>query len=82
MADKKTKILAVGDVHGDSRLIKKLAEQAKKYGFKGKVFTADSTALVKEYVENLLDEKTILLVKGSMMDTELIGLAKSLKMKE
>lgn len=61
---------------------KHLADQAKKYGFKGKVFTTASIALVKEYVENLLDEKTILLVKGSMMDTELIGLAKSLKMKE
>ncbi|MGR3765498.1 Mur ligase family protein [Rossellomorea sp. NS-SX7] len=60
---------------------KYVAEQAKKDGFKGKVYTADSPARVKKYVENLLDEKTTLLIKGSMMDTELMGLARSLKEK-
>lgn len=60
---------------------KYVAEQAKKDGFKGKVYTADSPDRVKKYVENLLDEKTTLLIKGSMMDTELIGLARSLKEK-
>jgi UDP-N-acetylmuramoyl-tripeptide--D-alanyl-D-alanine ligase len=58
---------------------KQLARQAKRYGFKGIVHNADSPALVKEYVKNLLDEETILLVKGSMMDTELMGLASSFK---
>jgi UDP-N-acetylmuramoyl-tripeptide--D-alanyl-D-alanine ligase len=58
---------------------KHVAEQAKKDGFKGKIYAADSPARVKKYVESLLDEKTILLVKGSMMDTELMGLASSFK---
>ena len=28
--NKKTKILAIGDIHGDTGLVKKLAEKAKK----------------------------------------------------
>ena len=33
---KKTKILAIGDIHGDTGLVKKLAEKAKKENIKEK----------------------------------------------
>ncbi|WP_175990568.1 UDP-N-acetylmuramoyl-tripeptide--D-alanyl-D-alanine ligase [Bacillus sp. Marseille-Q1617] len=58
---------------------KQVADQAQKDGFEGKVYTADSPAHIKKYVANLLDEKTVLMIKGSMMDTELIRLASSFK---
>ena len=49
---KKLKILAAGDIHGDTKLAKKLSEKAKKEGVDLVVLTGDITGLLE--TENLI----------------------------
>ena len=69
MENKKTKILAVGDVHGDERLIKKLAEQAKKEDVDLVILTGDLTFL-EDSTKNIIGpfakaKKQVLLIPGN-----------------
>tara|TARA_Y100000310_G_C20642060_1_gene794529 strand:+ start:357 stop:998 length:642 start_codon:yes stop_codon:yes gene_type:complete len=67
--NKKTKILAVGDVHGDERLIKKLAEKAEKENVDIVILTGDLTLAetsTKNIVGPFLNAKTqVLLIPGN-----------------
>lgn len=71
MADKnkKTKILAVGDIHGDSRLVKKLAEQAKKENVDFVILAGDLTFAENEFkdiIKPFTDmKKQVLLIPGN-----------------
>ncbi|WP_064092777.1 Mur ligase family protein [Rossellomorea aquimaris] len=58
---------------------RELGNQAIKDGFQGAVCSVDSPQHVLEYVKSLVDDTTVLLIKGSMMDTELMNLALALK---
>src|SRR3989344_3787370 len=65
----KTKILAVGDIHGDTGLIKKLAEKAKRENVDLTILAGDLTFFEKD-TENLIGpfikaEKEVLLVPGN-----------------
>lgn len=66
---KKLKILAAGDIHGDKRLIKKLAEKAEKYNVDLVILTGDITFNERE-IEGIIGEflakkKKVLLVPGN-----------------
>ena len=66
---KKTKILAVGDLHGDTGLVKKLAEKAKEEGVDLVILAGDLT-LAEESTKNLIGpfvkaNKQVLLIPGN-----------------
>jgi len=69
MTDKKTKVMAVGDIHGDSRLMKKLAEQAKKEHVDIVILAGDLTYAEKEFkdvIKPFTDlKKQVLLIPGN-----------------
>lgn len=67
--EKKTKILAVGDIHGDTGLVKKLAQQAKKEKVDLVILAGDLT-FVESSIENLIGpfvkaKKQVLLIPGN-----------------
>ncbi len=66
---KKTKILAVGDIHGDSRLIKRLAEKAKNENVDLVILAGDLIFLdteAKEIIKPFIDaKKQVLLIPGN-----------------
>ena len=66
---KKTKILAVGDIHGDTGLVKKLAEKAKKEEVDVVILAGDLT-FVEQSVKDLIGpfikaKKQVLLIPGN-----------------
>ena len=66
---KKTKILAAGDLHGDTGLVKKLAQKAKKENVDLVILAGDLTMLEKE-TKNLIGpfvklKKPVLLLHGN-----------------
>ncbi len=66
---KKTRILAVGDIHGDTGLVKKLAEKAKKENVDLVILAGDLT-LAESSVKNIVGpftkaEKPVLLLHGN-----------------
>lgn len=65
----KTKILAVGDIHGDSKLIKKLAEKAKEENVDLVILAGDLTILeteAKGIIKPFIDaKKQVLLIPGN-----------------
>ena len=66
---KKIKILAIGDIHGDTGLVKKLAEKAKKEGVDLVILAGDLT-FVEQSVKNLIGpfikaKKQVLLIPGN-----------------
>lgn len=69
MLNKKTKILAVGDFHGDTRLAEKLAEKAKKEKVDLIILTGDHT-FAETSIEGLIgpfakQKKPVLLIPGN-----------------
>ena len=67
--EKKTKILAVGDIHGDVGLVKKLAEKAKKENVDLVILAGDLT-LAEQSTKNLIGpfinaKKQVLLIPGN-----------------
>ena len=67
--NKKTKILAVGDLHGDERLIKKLAERAEKENVDLVILTGDLT-FAERSTKNIVGpfikvKKQVLLIPGN-----------------
>lgn len=67
--EKKTKILAVGDIHGDTGLVKKLAEKAKKENVDLVILAGDLT-LAEMSTKNLIGpfikaKKQVLLIPGN-----------------
>lgn len=65
----KTKILAVGDIHGDTGLVKKLAEKAKKENVDLIILAGDIT-FVEQSTKNLIGpfikaKKQVLLIPGN-----------------
>ena len=67
--DRKTKILAVGDIHGDTGLVKKLAEKAKRKDVDLVILTGDLTT-AEDNTENLVGPfvkagKKVLLLHGN-----------------
>lgn len=71
---KKTKILAVGDIHGDSQLIKKLAEQAKKENVDLIILAGDLTFAemeAKDIIKPFIDaKKQVLIIPGNHESVE------------
>ena len=69
MSNKKTKILAVGDIHGDSRLMKKLAQQAKDENVDIVILAGDITYAEREFkdiIKPFTDlKKQVLLIPGN-----------------
>ena len=69
MSTKKTKILAVGDIHGDSRLMKKLAQQAKDENVDIVILAGDITYAEREFkdiIKPFTDlKKQVLLIPGN-----------------
>jgi hypothetical protein len=67
--EKKTKILAVGDIHGDSRLMKKLAEKAKEENVDLIILAGDLTFAEREFkdvIKPFTDlKKQVLLIPGN-----------------
>ena len=68
-SDKKTKILAIGDIHGDTGLVKKLAEKAKKENVDLVILAGDLT-LMENSTKNLVGPfiqagKKVLLLHGN-----------------
>jgi len=66
---KKTKILAVGDIHGDTGLVKKLAEKAKEQEVDLVILAGDMT-FVEQSTKNLIGPfvkagKQVLLIPGN-----------------
>lgn len=66
---KKTKILAVGDIHGDTGLVKKLAEKAKKENVDLVILSGDLT-FFEQSTKNLIGpflkaKKEVLLIPGN-----------------
>ncbi len=66
---KKTKILAVGDIHGDTGLVKKLAQRAKKENVDLVILAGDMT-FVENSTKNLIGpfvkaKKQVLLIPGN-----------------
>ena len=73
---KKTKILAVADIHGDSRLVKKLAKQAKEEKVDLVIVAGDWTWFgqpTKEIVSPFLKNKTPILAIHGNHDPETIS---------
>jgi Icc-related predicted phosphoesterase len=73
---KKTKILAVGDIHGDAGLVKKLAQKAKKENVDLVILAGDLTFFGTE-TKNLIApfkkaKKPVLLIHGNHEPTETI----------
>jgi hypothetical protein len=67
--EKKTKILAVGDIHGDTGLVKRLAEKAKKENVDLVILAGDLT-FAESSVKNLIGpfikaKKQVLLIPGN-----------------
>jgi len=65
----KTKILAVGDIHGDTGLVKKLAQKAKKENIDLVILAGDMT-FVESSIDNLIGpfikaNKQVLLIPGN-----------------
>jgi uncharacterized protein len=74
--NKKTKILAVGDIHGDTGLVKKLAERAKKEKVDLVILAGDLT-FAETSIKNLIGpfikaKKEVLLIPGNHESNELI----------
>ena len=69
MSNKKTKILAIGDIHGDSRLMKKLAQQAKEENVDIVILAGDLTYAEQEFKEVIKPftdlKKQVLLIPGN-----------------
>lgn len=66
---KKTRILAVGDIHGDTGLVKKLAEKAKKEDVDLVILAGDLT-FAEQSIKNIIGpfvkaKKQILLIPGN-----------------
>jgi Icc-related predicted phosphoesterase len=66
---KKTKILAIGDIHGDTGLVKKLAEKAKKENVDLIILAGDLT-FAEQSTKNLIGpfikaKKQVLLIPGN-----------------
>jgi Icc-related predicted phosphoesterase len=66
---KKTKILAVGDIHGDTGLVKKLARKAKKENVDLVILAGDLT-FTEQSTKNLIgpfvkEKKQVLLIPGN-----------------
>jgi Icc-related predicted phosphoesterase len=66
---KKTKILAIGDIHGDTGLVKRLAEKAKKENVDIVILAGDLT-LAESSTKNLIGpfikaKKLVLLIPGN-----------------
>jgi len=73
---KKTKILAIGDVHGDTGLVKKLAEKAKKENVDLIILAGDLT-FAEQSTKNLIGpfvkaKKQVLLVPGNHESAETV----------
>ncbi|MEM3405395.1 MAG: metallophosphoesterase [Candidatus Pacearchaeota archaeon] len=69
--EKKIKILAAGDIHGGSKLVKKLAEKAKKEDVDLIILTGDILGFIetKNIIKPLKDtNKKILLIHGNHED--------------
>jgi Icc-related predicted phosphoesterase len=69
LMEKKTKILAVGDIHGDTGLVKRLAEKAKKENVDLVILAGDLT-FAENSVKNLIGpfikaKKQVLLIPGN-----------------
>jgi Icc-related predicted phosphoesterase len=69
MENKKTKILAIGDIHGDTTLVKRLAEKAKKEKVDIVILSGDIT-LAEQSLENLIgpfakNKTPVLLIPGN-----------------
>ncbi len=67
--NKKTKILAIGDIHGDTGLVKKLAEKAKKEDVDLIILAGDLT-FAEQSTKNLIGpfikaKKQVLLIPGN-----------------
>jgi Icc-related predicted phosphoesterase len=67
--NKKTKILAIGDIHGDTGLVKKLAERAKKENVDVIILAGDLT-MAEQSIENIVGpliktKKQVLLIPGN-----------------
>ena len=69
MTNKKTKILAIGDIHGDSRLMKKLAQQAKDENVDIVILAGDLTFAEQEFkdvIKPFTDlKKQVLIIPGN-----------------
>jgi Icc-related predicted phosphoesterase len=68
-SDKKTKILAIGDIHGDTGLVKRLAEKAKKEDVDLIIIAGDLT-FAENSIKNLVGpfvraKKDVLLIPGN-----------------
>jgi len=66
---KKTKILAIGDIHGDTRMVEKLAKKAKEEDVDFVIIAGDLT-LLDQSTKNLLgpfvkENKEVLLIPGN-----------------
>lgn len=67
--NKKTKILAIGDIHGDTGLVKRLAQKAKKENVDLIILAGDMT-FVEQSTKNLIgpfikEKKPVLLLHGN-----------------
>lgn len=69
MKNKKIKVMAIGDLHGDTRLAKKLAKQATKKQVDIVILAGDLT-FAETFIENLVgpfakEKKKILIIPGN-----------------
>jgi len=76
-SEKKTKILAIGDIHGDQGLIKKIAEKVKKQKVDLVVLAGDLT-MFELSTENLIGpftkmKKPVLIIPGNHESNETIN---------
>lgn len=67
--NEKTKILAIGDIHGDTGLVKKLAKKAKKENVDLVILAGDIT-FAEQSIDNLIgpfvkEKKQVLLIPGN-----------------
>ncbi|MAG79279.1 hypothetical protein CMI40_02790 [Candidatus Pacearchaeota archaeon] len=67
---KKTKVLAIGDIHGDTGLVKRLAKKAKKENVDLVILSGDLTYMVDELPKDLIGpflkvKKPVLLLHGN-----------------
>lgn len=82
MKNKKTKILAIGDIHGDTGLVKKLAEKARKEKVDLVILAGDLT-FVEMSVKNLIGpfikaKKEVLIIPGNHESLETIHMLSQL----